>query len=65
MKITKKHLDLLSGFFLIVGALVVVLTNSFDETLKIETSKFWKWIGIGIMIVGLIFKMPWIKDTKD
>ena len=65
MKITKKHLDLLSGLFLILGALVVVLTNSFDETLKIETSKFWKWIGIGIMIVGLIFKMPWIKDNKD
>ncbi|MBN1387414.1 MAG: hypothetical protein JW965_03155 [Bacteroidales bacterium] len=51
MKITQKHLRLLSGFLVIAGALVAIFFES----------AVMNYVGIGICIVGLILLAPWIK----
>ena len=50
MKITQKHLKFLSGFLILLGAIVASIYVQF-------------LIGIGIMIIGLILLASWI-DTK-
>jgi len=53
MKITNKHLRLLGGFLVLVGAVVNVLTEKAGD-----------YIGIGIMVAGIIVMMPWVKEKK-
>jgi len=66
MKITQKQLRILSGFCILLGAIVVVITNYLTDKNLSEPNKIWKWAGIGIMIVGLILLMPWVeKKDKD
>ena len=54
MKLTPKHLRILSGLLLLAGALLNVLTEGKG-----------KYVGIGIMVVGIILMMPWIKEKKE
>ncbi len=54
MKITEKRLRFISGLTLLTGAIVSALSDSIGE-----------YVGIGIMIVGLILLIPWVKDKKE
>jgi hypothetical protein len=55
MKITQKKLRIISGLLILIGAIVYAVT---------KPSPFGKYAAIGIMIIGMIFLAPWIKD-KD
>lgn len=54
MKITNKHLRLLGGIIVLIGAVVNVLTH---KTMEI--------VAIGIMILGIIVMMPWVNEKKE
>ena len=55
MKITQKHLRIISGFIVIVGAVIAILFES----------AVMNYLGIGICIVGMILLAPWIKNKKE
>ena len=54
MKITQKQLWLISGITVLIGALISVF---FESAVK--------YVGIGIIIVGMILLAPWVRDEKD
>ena len=54
MKITNKHLRLLGGLIVLAGAIVNILTEKIGD-----------YIGIGIMVLGIIVMMPWVKEKKE
>ena len=54
MKITNKQLRLLGGLIVLAGGLVSVLTEGVG-----------KYIGIGIMVLGIIVMMPWVNEKKE
>jgi len=54
MKITQKQLRLISGITVLIGALISVF---FESSVK--------YVGIGIIIVGMILLAPWVKDEKE
>jgi hypothetical protein len=54
MRMTPKQLRLLSGLLVLAGAIVDVLTEGKG-----------RYVGIGIMVVGIILLMPWIKEKKE
>jgi hypothetical protein len=64
MKITQKHLRLLSGFLLLIGAIVGILTGNFNTKHPEDPNVYGKWISIGIMIIGLVLLAPWIKEKE-
>ena len=53
MKITEKQLRLLSGVTMLSGAIISVIFDSIGN-----------YIGIGIIIVGMVLLAPWVKDEK-
>jgi uncharacterized protein YjeT (DUF2065 family) len=53
MKITDRQLRLISGLTMLTGAIVSIIFKSAG-----------KYIGIGIIIVGMILLAPWVKDEK-
>jgi hypothetical protein len=55
MKITQKHLRIISGILVIAGALVAIIFES----------AVMNYVGIGICIVGMILLAPWIKEEKE
>lgn len=56
MKLTQKHLRLISGFCMLLGAILTIL---------LKEKKFWQWLGIVFMFIGMILLAPWIKEKKD
>ncbi len=64
MKITQKHLRILSIFFVLLGVVIYILTKYLAQKNLEEPNNIGKWVGIGIMIVGLILNMPWL-EKKD
>ena len=54
MKITQKHLRIISGILVIAGALIAIIFES----------AVMNYVGIGICIVGMILLAPWIKDEE-
>jgi hypothetical protein len=65
MKLTQKHLKMLSGLFLLLGAVIVILTKNYNENNPEDLNNYGKWLGIFIMIIGLVFLAPWIKDKNN
>ena len=55
MKITQKKLRIISGLLILIGAIVYAVT---------KPNPFGKYVALGIMIIGLIFLAPWIKDKE-
>jgi len=64
MKITQKHLRILAGFCVLLGVVIYLLTKYLAQKNLEEPNSISKWIGIGMMIVGLILNMPWL-EKKD
>lgn len=62
MKITQKHLRLLSGFLILLGAVVAVLTRNYNANNPDDPNNYGQWLGMVIMIIGLVLLAPWIKD---
>ena len=65
MKLTQKHLRLISGILILLGAVIAVLTKTYNSNNPENPNNYGSWLGIIVMITGLIFLMPWIKDKKD
>jgi len=65
MKITEKQLRILSGLCLLAGAIVVILTKSYNANHIDDPNNFGKWTGIAIMIIGLILLAPWVKNKEQ
>lgn len=53
MKITEKRLRLISGITMLAGAIISIFFNSVGN-----------YIGIAIIILGMILLAPWVKDEK-
>jgi len=34
-------------------------------TILLKEKKFWQWLGIVFMFIGMILLAPWIKEKKD
>jgi len=62
MKITNKTLQILSGFCILVGVIIGLVTRKYNANHPEDPNIYGKWIGIAIMIIGLILLMPWVKD---
>lgn len=64
MKITNKTLQILSGFCFLLGVIIGLVGRRYNINHPDDPNTYWKWISIGIMIIGLILLMPWIKKQK-
>lgn len=64
MKITNKHLQFLSGFCILTGIIITLLARKYNANHPDNPHKWIEWISYGIMIIGLILLMPWIKDKE-
>ena len=64
MKITEKQLKILSGLCFLAGAIVLILTKSYNANHIGEPNNYGKWIGIAIMIIGLVLLAPWVKKKE-
>ncbi len=65
MKLTQKHLRLLSGLLILLGIVITVLTRNYNANNPEDLNKYGQWLGIGIIILGIILLAPWIKDKND
>ena len=65
MKITQKHLRLLSGVLVLLGVVITVLTRDYNANHPDDPNNFGQWLGIGIMIAGMLLLAPWIKNEKE
>jgi len=61
MKITNKQFRLLSGLFYLLGALVVVYTKVYNKNHPEDPNSYGLWIGIVLIILGMVFLIPWNK----
>lgn len=64
MKLTQKHLKVLSGVFFLLGVVIIILTKTYNKNNPEDHNNYGKWLGVFIMIIGLVF-LPWIKDKND
>lgn len=64
MKIKQKHLRILAGFCVILGVIIYFLAKYLAQKNLEEPNTIWKWVAIGMMILGLILNMPWL-EKKD
>ncbi|MEZ5001344.1 MAG: hypothetical protein R2744_13425 [Bacteroidales bacterium] len=64
MKITSKHLRIVSGFLLILGAVLIAIRSSYNQSHPDDAYRYLRWTGIGLMIVAIILQAPWIKDDE-
>lgn len=64
MKITTKFLQILSGICILVGVIITLLARKYNANHPDDPLKWLEWISYGIMIIGLILLMPWIKDKE-
>lgn len=66
MKLTQNHLRWMGRICVIIAALIFVVTEYMEKKNLGEPSNVWKWVSIGIIIVGLFLLMPWLerKDKK-
>jgi drug/metabolite transporter (DMT)-like permease len=64
MKITQKHLRVLSGILILLGAIIAVLTRNYNAGNPDDPNHYGQWLGIGLMIAGLVLLAPWVKDQK-
>jgi uncharacterized protein YjeT (DUF2065 family) len=65
MKITSKHLRLISGFLFLSGTIIIAITFSYNSKHPEDPNTYGRWVGIGVMIIGLILLAPWIKDKDN
>jgi hypothetical protein len=65
MKITNKTLQFLGGFCFLAGAIVGLIVRKYNANHVEDPNTYGKWIGIAIMIIGLILLMPWIKNKEQ
>ncbi len=65
MKLTQKNLRLLSGLLILLGIVITVLTRNYNANNPEDLNKYGQWLGIGIIILGIILLAPWIKDKND
>ena len=64
MKITQNHLRWMGRACCIIGILIFVVTEYIAKKNLEEPGSFWKWAGIGIVIVGLFLLMPWLEKKE-
>jgi len=64
MKITTKFLQILSGICILAGIIITLLARRYNANLPDDPRKWLEWGSYGIMIIGLILLMPWIKDKE-
>ena len=64
MKITDKHLQILSGLACLLATIIFLLTKSYNKTHIADPILYGKWISYFLFIVGLFLLMPWRKK-KD
>jgi uncharacterized protein YjeT (DUF2065 family) len=65
MKITNKFLQILGGFCFLAGAVIGLIIRQYNVNHPEEPNSYGKWIGIAVMIIGLILLMPWVKDKEQ
>ena len=53
MKITEKRLRLVSGIIMLIGVIISIFFDSAGN-----------YIGIALIIIGMILLAPWVKDEK-
>jgi hypothetical protein len=56
---------LLSGLLILLGIVITVLTRNYNANNPEDLNKYGQWLGIGIIILGIILLTPWIKDKND
>ena len=61
MKISDKQMKILSGFFLLLGAIVVAYSINFNKAHESDPNNYGKWIGLSLFLVAMVFLMPWKK----
>jgi len=49
----------------LLGAVIVILTRTYNTNNPDNLNNYGKWLGILIMIIGLVLLAPWIKDNND
>jgi hypothetical protein len=64
MKITTKFLQILSGICILAGIIITLLARKYNTSHPDNPHKWMEWISYGIMIIGLILLMPWVKDKE-
>ena len=62
MKIANKSLQILAGVCFLLGVIIELIARKYNSNHPDDPNVYGKWIGIAIMIIGLILLMPWIKD---
>jgi hypothetical protein len=65
MKVTNKFLQILSGLCLLAGVIIWFITRRYNLNHPDDPIVYGKWISVGIMIIGLILLMPWVKDKEQ
>jgi len=65
MKLTQKHLRLISGFCILLAAVISILSRNYNNNNPENNNNFWYWLSIAIMFIALILLVPWIKDKKN
>jgi hypothetical protein len=53
MKLTQKHLRLISGLCMFLGAVLTILLKDIN---------LWQWLGVVFIFIGLLLLAPWIKE---